>query len=144
MRCGPGCATLVVMNTTRFLTDRALLLTSLCLAAMLLTGCSKALAPSFEAVGVRELERDGYIPGAFHAPRGMIEFWVDPDSPYFKDVFSHDDKTYVLYCAAAWRSALTAKTLNDMGMENVVQFADGFKAWKEAGGPVAEKAVKDA
>ena len=93
---------------------------------------------------VRELERDGYIPGAFHAPRGMIEFWVDPDSPYFKDVFGHDDKTYVLYCAAAWRSALTAKTLNDMGMKNVVQFADGFKAWKEAGGPVALKSPKDA
>jgi len=93
---------------------------------------------------VRELERDGYIPDAFHAPRGMIEFWVDPDSPYFKDVFGHDDKTYVLYCAAAWRSALTAKTLNDMGMENVVQFADGFKAWKEAGGPVAVKKPKDA
>ena len=93
---------------------------------------------------VRELERDGYIPGAFHAPRGMIEFWVDPDSPYFKDVFGHDDKTYVLYCAVAWRSALTAKTLNDMGMTNVVQFADGFKAWKEAGGPVALKSPKDA
>lgn len=93
---------------------------------------------------VRELERDGMIPGAFHAPRGMIEFWVDPDSPYFKDVFADDNKTYVMYCAAAWRSALTAKTLKDMGMTNVVQFADGFKAWKEAGGPVAEKAVKDA
>jgi rhodanese-related sulfurtransferase len=59
-------------------------------------------------------------------------------------VFGHDDKTYVLYCAAAWRSALTAKTLNDMGMTNVVQFADGFKAWKEAGGPVALKSPKDA
>lgn len=92
---------------------------------------------------VRELERDGMIPGAFHAPRGMIEFWVDPESPYFKDVFADDDKTYVLYCAAAWRSALTAKTLNDMGMTNVVQFADGFKAWKEAGGPVAEKKRKE-
>lgn len=92
---------------------------------------------------VRELERDGMIPGAFHAPRGMIEFWVDPDSPYYKDVFGQDDKTYVLYCAAAWRSALTAKTLKDMGMTNVAQFADGFKAWKAAGGPVAEKARKD-
>jgi rhodanese-related sulfurtransferase len=68
---------------------------------------------------IRELERDGMIPGAYHVP-------------------------YVLYCAAAWRSALTAKTLKDMGMENVVQFADGFKAWKEAGGPVGEKERKDA
>ena len=95
-------------------------------------------------VDVRELERDGMIPGAFHSQRGMIEFWVDPVSPYFKVVFADDNKTYVMYCAAAWRSALTAKTLKDMGMTNVVQFADGFKAWKEAGGPVAEKAVKDA
>jgi LEA14-like dessication related protein len=73
MRCGPGCATLVVMNTTRFLTDRALLLTSLCLAAMLLTGCSKALAPSFEAVGVRELERDD--------TRSVVEFTVRATNP---------------------------------------------------------------
>lgn len=92
---------------------------------------------------IRELERDGMIPDAVHAPRGMIEFWVDPESPYYKDVFGEDDKTYVLYCAAAWRSALTAKTLKDMGMTNVVQFADGFKAWKEAGGPVADKVKKN-
>ena len=92
---------------------------------------------------VRELERDGMIPDALHAPRGMIEFWVDPDSPYYKDSFGEDDKTYVLYCASAWRSALTTKTLKDMGMTNVVQFADGFKAWKEAGGPVAEKQRKN-
>jgi rhodanese-related sulfurtransferase len=91
---------------------------------------------------VRELERDGMIPGAFHAPRGMIEFWVDPESPYFKEVFAEENTTYVLYCAAAWRSALTAKTLKDMGMDNVVQFAEGFKAWKAAGGPVAEKKAK--
>lgn len=92
---------------------------------------------------VRELERDGMIPGAYHAPRGMIEFWVDPDSPYFKEQFGHDDKTYVLYCAKAWRSALTAKTLTDMGMNNVIQFADGLQAWKDAGGPVAQKAKKE-
>lgn len=91
---------------------------------------------------VRELERDGMIPGAFHAPRGMIEFWVDPDSPYFKEALGREDATYVLYCAAAWRSALTAKTLQDMGMSNVKQFADGFKAWKQAGGPVAERPSK--
>jgi rhodanese-related sulfurtransferase len=93
---------------------------------------------------IRELERDGMIPGAYHVPRGMAEFWFDPGSPYFKEALGDDSKTYVLYCAAAWRSALTAKTLKDMGMENVVQFADGFKAWKEAGGPVGEKERKDA
>lgn len=92
---------------------------------------------------VRELERDGMIPGALHAPRGMIEFWVDPDSPYYKEQFGQDDKTYVLYCAAAWRSALTAKTLKDMGMTNVKQFADGLKAWKEAGGPVAPREKRE-
>ncbi|MBO6949586.1 MAG: rhodanese-like domain-containing protein [Rhodospirillales bacterium] len=92
---------------------------------------------------VRELERDGMIPGAYHVPRGMAEFWFDPDSPYFKEDLGDDNKTYVLYCAAAWRSALTAKTLKDMGMENVKQFAEGFKAWKEAGGPVGERPKKD-
>lgn len=93
---------------------------------------------------VRELERDGMIPGAFHAPRGMIEFWVDPDSPYFKERLGHDDKTYVLYCAAAGRSALTVKTLADMGMKNVKHFADGLKAWKAAGGPIAQRHKNDA
>lgn len=92
---------------------------------------------------VRELERDGMIPGAYHAPRGMLEFWFDPESPYFKEELGDENKTYVFYCAAAWRSALSVKTLQDMGMTNAVQFADGLKAWKEAGGPVAERARKD-
>lgn len=91
---------------------------------------------------VRELERDGTIPGAVHAPRGMLEFWFDPESPYHKDVFGDANKTYVLFCAAAWRSALATKTLKDMGFDNVAQFADGFKAWREAGGPVAEREKK--
>ncbi|MDA0997801.1 MAG: rhodanese-like domain-containing protein [Proteobacteria bacterium] len=91
---------------------------------------------------VRELDRDGMIPNAVHAPRGMLEFWVDPDSPYHKDVFAQDDKTYVLYCAAAWRSALATKTLQDMGMTNVKHFSNGFNGWKEAGGPVAERPKK--
>ena len=91
---------------------------------------------------VRELEREGVIPGAFHAPRGMLEFWVDPDSPYHKDIFSQPDKTFVLYCQSAWRSVLATKTLNDMGMKNVKQFENGFGGWKEAGGPVAERPKK--
>lgn len=91
---------------------------------------------------VRELERDGMVPGAFHAPRGMLEFWVDPDSPYHKDIFSDPSKTFVLYCQSAWRSVLATKTLNDMGMENVKQFENGFNGWKEAGGPVAERPKK--
>ncbi len=90
---------------------------------------------------VRELEREGVIPGAFHAPRGMLEFWVDPDSPYHRDVFAQD-KEYVLFCAAGWRSALATKALMDMGMERVAHVEGGFQAWKDAGGPVAEKAKK--
>ena len=91
---------------------------------------------------VRELDREGMVPGAFHAPRGMLEFWVDPDSPYHKEIFSDENKTFVLYCQAAWRSVLATKTLKDMGMNNVKQFENGFGGWKKAGGPVAERPKK--
>lgn len=91
---------------------------------------------------VRELDREGMVPGAFHAPRGMLEFWVDPESPYHKDVFADDDKTYVLYCQAAWRSVLATKTLKDMGMSNVKHIDKGFAGWKEAGGPIVERPKK--
>ena len=84
---------------------------------------------------IRELEREGRIPGSFHAPRGMLEFWVDPESPYFHEQLS-SDKKLVLHCAKGWRSALGTKTLQDMGMENVCHFDGGFEAWKEKGGPV--------
>ena len=90
---------------------------------------------------VRELEREGVIPGALHAPRGMLEFWVDPDSPYHRDVFAQD-KEYVLFCALGWRSALATKTLMDMGLERVAHVEGGFTAWKEGGGPVAAKKPK--
>jgi rhodanese-related sulfurtransferase len=89
----------------------------------------------------RELEREGMIPGAFHATRGMIEFWIDPTSPYYKDVFG-SDKTFVFYCQSGWRSALTTKTVQDMGLTRVAHIAGGFRAWKDAGGPVAEKPKK--
>lgn len=89
---------------------------------------------------VRELEREGLIPGALHAPRGMLEFWVDPDSPYHKPVFA-EDKEFVLYCASAWRSSLATAALHDMGLDRVSHIEGGFKAWKEAGLPVAEKAA---
>lgn len=91
---------------------------------------------------VRELEREGVIPGAFSAPRGMIEFWVDPESPYFKPVFG-EGKEYVFFCAAGWRSALTAKTVQDMGLSPVAHIEGGFTAWKAAGGPVQDKAKKN-
>ena len=83
----------------------------------------------------RELEREGKIPGAFSGPRGMLEFWLDPESPYAKPVFS-EPKRFVFFCAAGWRSALATKTAQDMGLENAAHFDGGFGAWKQAGGPI--------
>lgn len=83
---------------------------------------------------IRERQRVGYIPGSFHAPRGMLEFWVDPESPYFKEVFG-EDKKFVLHCASGWRSALSTATLNDMGFE-AAHLREGFSKWAEKGGPV--------
>ena len=83
---------------------------------------------------VRERQRSGFIPGSFHCPRGMAEFWVDPESPYFKDIFAQD-KTFVFHCASGWRSALTVATLQDMGFE-AAHLKEGFSSWEEHGGPV--------
>ncbi|MEM9212709.1 MAG: rhodanese-like domain-containing protein, partial [Pseudomonadota bacterium] len=77
---------------------------------------------------IRELQRSGKIPGAFHAPRGMLEFWIDPESPYHRDVFNQD-KTYVFYCASAWRSALAADAAQSMGLKPVLHIEGGFTAW---------------
>ena len=93
---------------------------------------------------VRELEREGIIPGAFHAPRGMLEFWVDPESPYHKPVFHQPGKRYVLFCAGGWRSALSAQTLQDMGLPDVGHIDGGFAAWKAAGAAVAQQPAKGA
>lgn len=90
---------------------------------------------------VRELEREGMIPNAIHAPRGMLEFWVDPDSPYYKPVFG-EGKRLVLYCASAWRSALATETLQKMGVPTICHLEGGFTAWKKAELPVAEKPSK--
>jgi rhodanese-related sulfurtransferase len=90
---------------------------------------------------VRELEREGIIPGAFHAPRGMLEFWVDPESPYHKPLFG-ENKQFVLFCAAGWRSALATRTMQEMGIDKVAHIDGGYTAWKEAGAPVADKAEK--
>ena len=87
---------------------------------------------------VRELEREGTVPGALLAPRGMLEFWVDPDSPYFKDVFG-SGKEFVFYCASAWRSALATAVVQDMGLEPVCHIDGGFNGWKQGGGAVAER-----
>jgi len=83
---------------------------------------------------VRERERGGFIPGSFHCPRGMAEFWVDPESPYFKDIFGQD-KTFLFHCASGWRSALTVATLQDMGFD-AAHLREGFSTWEAQGGPV--------
>ena len=83
---------------------------------------------------VRERQRLGYIPGSFHCPRGMLEFWVDPESPYFKEVFAEDRK-FVFHCASGWRSALSVALLQDMGFE-AAHLKEGFSTWEKHGGPV--------
>jgi len=86
---------------------------------------------------IRELKREGRIPGAFHCPRGLLEFWIDPASPYFKPVFG-EDKRFVFFCAGGLRSALAAETAQRMGLKPVAHIAEGFKGWKQAGGPVEQ------
>ena len=87
---------------------------------------------------IRELQRSGMIPGAFSCPRGMLEFWIDPESPYHKPVFNQD-KTYVFYCASAWRSALSARVAMEMGLSPVLHLEGGFTKWVEEGGPVVPR-----
>lgn len=89
-----------------------------------------------------ELDREGLIPGALRAPRGVLEFWIDPASPYHKPVFNQPDKTFVFYCALSWRSALATKQMQDMGLANVAHISGGFKAWTEAGGSVERTAAE--
>ena len=86
---------------------------------------------------IRERQRSGYIPGSFHAPRGMIEFWVDPESPYHKDIFAQEGKKYIFHCASGWRSALTVATLQDMGFE-AAHLKEGFSSWEKQGGAVEQ------
>lgn len=83
---------------------------------------------------VRERQKTGFIPGSVHCPRGMVEFWVDPTSPYFKEVFGQD-KTFVFHCASGWRSALTVAMLQDMGFE-AAHLKEGFSSWVKEGGPI--------
>ncbi|MCA1783420.1 MAG: rhodanese-like domain-containing protein [Dermatophilaceae bacterium] len=96
--------------------------------------------PAYLVVDIRdprELEREGMLPGAYRAPRGMLEFWVDPGSPYYKPALD-DGRSLILYCGSAWRSALAAAALQDMGRDDVAHLEGGFSAWKAAGMPVEE------
>lgn len=90
---------------------------------------------------VRELWREGTIPGALHVPRGMLEFWVDPQSPYAKEIFQ-SGKRFVFFCAMSWRSALATKAVQDMGLTRVCHLGGGFSAWREVGGPVEQRQPK--
>lgn len=86
---------------------------------------------------IRELQKTGKIPNAFSCPRGMLEFWIDPQSPYHKEIFNQD-KTYIFYCASAWRSALSTLTAQEMGLTPVCHLKGGFSAWQKAGLPIEE------
>jgi len=90
---------------------------------------------------VRELSREGFIPGAFHCPRGMLEFWIDPACIYYKDIFA-SGKKFLFYCNLGWRSALAAQVSQQMGLSPVAHIGGGFDAWRQAGGQVARKEAK--
>ena len=91
---------------------------------------------------ILEVEKSDTISGSHHAPRGMSEFWFDQESPYYHDIYGEKDKTYVLFCNGNPRSALSAKSLKDMGIANVAQLEGGMPAWRDAGGPTEEKSRK--
>ena len=89
----------------------------------------------------RERERDGKVPGTFNVTRGMLEFWIDPESVYYKPRFG-EDKKFVFFCAGGWRSALAAQTAQRMGMKPVAHIRGGFSEWKKSGAPVEEPVAK--
>lgn len=104
-------------------------------AAQAIDKASRPGAVIVDVRDIREIERDGRIPGSFHAPRGMLEFWADPESPYHKPIFA-DDKTFIVHCASGWRSLLASDTLQRMGLKPVFNLEGGLAAWREAGGDI--------
>lgn len=93
--------------------------------------------PGVQIVDIRDIREldQGTVVGSFHAPRGMLEFWVDPESPYFKKIFADEGKEFILFCGAGWRSALATKALQDMGMTNVAHIDGGYAEWVKQGAP---------
>ena len=93
--------------------------------------------PAVQIVDIRDIREltDGTVVGSFHAPRGMLEFWVDPESPYHKKIFANEAKEFILFCGAGWRSALATKALQDMGMTNVAHIDGGWAEWVKLGAP---------
>lgn len=94
--------------------------------------------PKVQLVDIRDVREltSGTVVRAFHAPRGMLEFWVDPDSPYHKSVFADESREFILFCSAGWRSALAVQTLQQMGMRNVAHLGGGYTEWLKQGGPI--------
>ena len=84
---------------------------------------------------IREISKSGRILGAKHVPRGMLEFWIDPNSPYHKTFFN-DDVRFIFYCASDWRSALATQTANNIGLLNTSHMLGGFSRWVELNGPI--------
>lgn len=103
-------------------------------------------APDLQIVDVRDVRelKEGTIPGSYHAPRCMLEFWVDPASPYYKPLFSDESKEFVLFCGGGWRSALAAKSLQDMGMTNVAHIEGGYTEWVKQNGPTEVRTERKA
>lgn len=99
---------------------------------------AKRASAKVQLVDIRDIRElaAGTVPGSYHAPRGMLEFWVDPESPYHKKIFADEDKEFILFCGAGWRSALAAKTLQDMGMSHVAHLGGGYEAWLTSGSPI--------
>lgn len=99
---------------------------------------ARANDPRLQIVDIRDVRElnNGTVTQSVHAPRCMLEFWVDPESPYHKPMWADESKEFVLFCGAGWRSALAAKTLQDMGMRNVAHIDGGYAAWVEQGGPI--------
>jgi len=98
---------------------------------------SRLTDPRVQIVDIRDIREldQGTVLGAFHAPRGMLEFWVDPESPYFKKIFADESREFILFCGAGWRSALATKALQDMGMRNVAHIDGGYAEWVQQGAP---------
>ncbi len=140
--------TMPITKSSRVLVDEAMGVVRTYTAAEVMPRLADAHIQLVDIRDIRELA-DGTVVGAFHAPRGMLEFWVDPASPYYKPIFGDDSKEYILFCGAGWRSALTTKTLQDMGMTNVAHIDGGYAEWVKQGGPTesleaqkARRAVK--
>ena len=131
-----------ITTSSKALVDQAMAEVRTYSAAEIKARLDGAGDPQLLLVDIRDIRElaGGTATGSLHAPRGMLEFWVDPASPYHRDVFAQD-KEYVLFCAAGWRSALATKTLMDMGMERVAHVDGGFGAWKQSGAPTEAKPV---